>query len=60
MRSRYLPYATRPGRLLAQLLSDIAVTIWIAIWVLVGIAVHSAVTTIAAVGRQAMVIWRPT
>lgn len=52
MRSRYLPYATRPGRLLAQLLSDIAVTIWIAIWVLVGIAVHSAVTTIAAVGRQ--------
>ena len=52
MRSRYLPYATRPGRLLAQLLSDVAVVVWIAVWVLVGLAVHSAVATIAEVGRQ--------
>ena len=52
MRSRYLPYATRPGRLLAQLLSDIAVVAWIVVWVLVGMAVYSAVSTIAEVGRQ--------
>ncbi|BBX90466.1 hypothetical protein H5U98_04420 [Mycolicibacterium boenickei] len=52
MRSRYLPYASRPGRLLAQLFSDVAVITWIAVWILVGIAVHSAVATIAEVGRQ--------
>ncbi|KWX24737.1 MULTISPECIES: hypothetical protein [Mycolicibacterium] len=52
MRSRYLPYATRPGRLLAQLFSDVAVIIWTAVWVLVGMAVYSAVATIAEVGRQ--------
>lgn len=52
MRSRYLPYASRPGRLLAQLFSDVAVITWIAVWILVGIAVHSAVSTIAEVGRQ--------
>lgn len=52
MRSRYLPYATRPGRLLAQLCSDVAVIIWTAVWVLVGMAVYSAVSTIAEVGRQ--------
>lgn len=52
MRSRYLPYAHRPGRLLAQLFSDIAVVVWITVWVLVGMAVHSAIATIATVGRQ--------
>ncbi|KHO17782.1 hypothetical protein [Mycolicibacterium setense] len=52
MRSRYLPYASRPGRLLAQLFSDVAVITWTAVWVLVGVAVHSAVSTIAEVGRQ--------
>ncbi|MGV0812373.1 hypothetical protein ABQF34_10480 [Mycolicibacterium boenickei] len=52
MRSRYLPYASRPGRLLAQLFSDVAVVTWTAVWILVGIAVHSAVSTIAEVGRQ--------
>lgn len=52
MRSRYLPYATRPGRLLAQLFSDVAVVVWITVWVLVGMAVHSAIATIATVGRQ--------
>jgi hypothetical protein len=52
MKSRYLPYATTPGRLLAQLFSDVVVVIWTFIWVLVGLAVHSAVSTIAAVGRQ--------
>ena len=42
----------RPHRLLAQLISDVLVIAWIVIWVLVGMAVHSAVSTIADVGRQ--------
>lgn len=52
MTSRFIPYATTPSRLLAQLISDIAVIVWITVWVLVGMAVHSAVSTIAEVGRQ--------
>ena len=52
MKSRFVPYATTPGRLLAQLLSDIAVVIWTFVWVLVGLAVHNAISTIAEVGRQ--------
>ncbi|MCV7146135.1 hypothetical protein [Mycobacterium riyadhense] len=52
MRSRFLPYSTRPVRLAAQLLSDIAVTVWTMIWVFVGLAVHSAISIIAEAGRQ--------
>jgi hypothetical protein len=52
MTSRYVPYATTPTRLLAQLISDVAVIAWTSIWVLVGMAVHSAVATIADFGRQ--------
>jgi hypothetical protein len=52
MTSRFIPYATTPKRLLAQLISDIVVIAWITLWVLVGMAVHSAVSTIAEVGRQ--------
>ncbi|MGZ8815158.1 MAG: hypothetical protein ACXWZI_14535 [Mycobacterium sp.] len=52
MSSRFLPYATMPSRLLAQLISDIIVITWTVIWVLVGMAVHAAVSTIAEVGRQ--------
>jgi hypothetical protein len=52
MKSRFVPYATTPGRLLAQLFSDVVVAIWTFVWVLVGLAVHSAVATIAGVGRQ--------
>lgn len=52
MGSRYLPYATTPPRLLAQLVSDIVVIAWTVIWVLVGMAVHSAISTIADVGGQ--------
>jgi hypothetical protein len=52
MKSRFLPYATTPGRLVAQMFSDVVVVIWTFIWLLVGLAVHSAVSTIAAVGRQ--------
>jgi hypothetical protein len=52
MSSRYVPYATTPVRLLVQLVSDLAVAAWTTVWVLVGMAVHSAVSTIAEVGRQ--------
>jgi hypothetical protein len=52
MRSRFLPYATTPGRLAGQLISDIVVVAWTTVWVLVGLAVHGAVSTIANVGRQ--------
>lgn len=37
---------------MAQLVSDAVVVVWTTVWVLVGMAVHSAVSTIAAVGRQ--------
>ncbi len=52
MRSRFLPYSTRPVRLLAQLFSDVTVTIWTAIWVFVGLAVHDAIAVIGKAGRQ--------
>jgi len=52
MSSRFVPYATRPHRFLIQLTSDVLIVTWTVIWVLVGIAVHSAVSSIAAVGRQ--------
>ena len=50
MTSRYVPYATAPARLLAQLISDFVVGVWIALWVVVGMAVHSAVAAIADFG----------
>lgn len=52
MTSRFLPYATTPGRFLRQLLSDVLVAAWTTVWVLVGMAVYAAVSTIAEVGRQ--------
>ncbi|MDR3661682.1 MAG: hypothetical protein P4L86_15075 [Mycobacterium sp.] len=52
MTSRYVPYARSPGRLFAQLTSDLAVVLWFVIWVSVGLAVHSAIATIADAGRQ--------
>ncbi len=52
MTSRFLPYATTPGRLAAQLFSDFAVFLWTAIWLLVGVAVYDAISTIAEAGRQ--------
>jgi hypothetical protein len=52
MKSRFVPYANTPGRLVAQLSIDTIVVIWSFLWALVGLAVHSAVSTIAEVGRQ--------
>ena len=51
MSSRYVPYARTPGRLLAQLTSDVVALVWFVIWISVGVAVHSAIATIADVGR---------
>ena len=52
MTTRWVPYATTPARLIAQLISDIVVIAWTTLWVLVAMAVHSAISTIAEVGRQ--------
>lgn len=52
MKSRFLPYATTPARLVGQLVSDLSVAAWITLWVLVGLAVHHAIATIAGVGTQ--------
>lgn len=52
MRSRFLPYATTPVRMTAQLVSDVLIAVWITVWVMVGLAVHHAIATIAGVGRQ--------
>ncbi|HPZ94891.1 MAG TPA: hypothetical protein PLD01_05675 [Mycobacterium sp.] len=52
MTSRFLPYATTPARLTAQLLSDVLIASWITVWVLVGVAVHHAIATFARVGTQ--------
>jgi hypothetical protein len=52
MKSRWVPYASTPGRLLRQLVSDVVVVLWTIIWVWVGAAVHSAVATVAEFGYQ--------
>ncbi len=52
MTSRYVPYATTPARLLAQLVSDFVVAVWTAIWAVVAMAVHTAIATIAEFGRD--------
>jgi hypothetical protein len=52
MTSRYLPYAGTSGRLIFQLTSDFVLVAWTTVWVFVGMAVHSAVSTIAEVGRS--------
>ena len=36
MRSRFPPYATTPGRMTAQLVSDVLIAVWITVWVMVG------------------------
>ena len=52
MKSRFLPYATTPARLAAQVLSDVLVAAWIGVWIVIGLAVHHAVAAIASVGTQ--------
>ena len=52
MKSRFLPYATTPARLTAQLISDVLIAAWITVWVLVGLAVHHAIAIFAQVGTQ--------
>jgi len=52
MQSRYVPYATTPGRLIVQVISDVVVLFWTTLWVVVGLAVHSAISKFADFGRQ--------
>ena len=52
MKSRWVPYASTPGRLLSQLFIDLVVIGWTAVWVFIGMAVHSAVATIAEFGYR--------
>jgi hypothetical protein len=52
MKSRFLPYATTPARLTAQLISDTLVIAWIVVWVFIGMAVHHAIAIFAKVGTQ--------
>ncbi|MGB9307096.1 MAG: hypothetical protein WCB92_26455, partial [Mycobacterium sp.] len=52
MKTRLLPYSTRPVRLFVQLMSDITITVWTTIWVFVAVAVHDAIATIGEAGRQ--------
>ena len=52
MKSRFLPYATTPARLIAQVVSDVLVIAWITVWVLIGLAVHGAIAVFAEVGTQ--------
>jgi hypothetical protein len=52
MPSRFVPYASTPGRLIVQIVSDVVIVLWSVLWVLVGLAVHSAVSKIAEFGRQ--------
>jgi len=52
MTLRFLPYSTRPVRLLAQLFSDFVIVVWTTVWVMVGLAVYDAIATIVEAGRQ--------
>jgi hypothetical protein len=59
MTSRFLPYATTPARLTAQVVSDLLVATWITAWVLVGLAVHHAIAAQAAPDRLAQELGLP-
>jgi hypothetical protein len=52
MTLRFLPYSTRPVRLLSQLFSDFVIVVWTTVWVMVGLAVYDAIATIVEAGRQ--------
>jgi hypothetical protein len=52
MKTRFLPYSTRPVRLFVQLMSDITITVWTTIWVFVAVAVHDAIAEIGEAGHQ--------
>ena len=52
MKTRYVPYASRPVRAVGQIVSDIVVVSWTVLWVWIGAAVYSAVAAVAEAGRQ--------
>jgi len=52
MKTRYIPYSSRPVRLVGQVVSDIVVISWSVLWVWIGAAVYSAVAAVAEAGRR--------
>ncbi|MFZ0835313.1 MAG: hypothetical protein WAM92_20015 [Mycobacterium sp.] len=52
MRTRYVPYSSRPVRLMGQLVSDVVVITWTVLWVWIGMAVYSALAAVAEAGRR--------
>lgn len=52
MKTRYVPYSSRPVRLVGQLVSDIVVIGWTVLWVWIGLAVYSAVAAVAEAGQR--------
>ena len=52
MKTRYVPYASRPVRLLGQIVSDVVVISWTVLWVWIGVAVYNAVAAVAEAGRR--------
>jgi hypothetical protein len=51
MMTRYVPYASRPHRVVMQIVSDLVVIAWTALWVWIAYGVYTAVARIAEAGR---------
>jgi hypothetical protein len=45
-------YASRPGRMVGQLLSDVFVLVWTVVWALIGTFVNAAIERLAAPARE--------
>ena len=45
-------YASRPGRMVGQLVSDVFVLVWGVVWALIGVFVHGVVGRLAAPARE--------
>ncbi len=52
MKTRYVPYASKPVRLAGQIVSDIVVVTWTVLWVWIGAAVYAAVAAVAEAGQR--------
>ncbi|MFI7589349.1 hypothetical protein ACIB24_19965 [Spongisporangium articulatum] len=51
-RTRFVPYASTPGRALGQAVADITVVLWCVLWYWVGKLVHTAISAFATVGQK--------
>lgn len=52
MATRFLPYATTPGRALVQASADVLVVLWVVLWYFVAKVVHAAIAAFAVVGQK--------